>query len=143
MKYVHAVVGAELIETGDGRSDGERAGADHELVVLEPVRYPVRISDSDALPSDVDRRRGGVQPQSHPGGFQVRAGAVGEISPVRDFAGNVVGNAANGEVRVSVCDDDSDVAGGVELARAGRLRYPRRCRRRQLSASGGGLYGRA
>ena len=125
MKYVHAVVGAELIQTSDGRPDRERAGADHELVVVEPVRYPVLVSDGDALPGNVDRCRGGVQPQPHPGGFQVRVRSVGQVSPVLDFTGDVVGNAADGEVRIGVCDNNGDVAGVVELASAQRGRDTR------------------
>ena len=64
---MHAVVRAELVETGDGRADGEGAGADHELVVVDPVRCAALVSDGDALPGDVDGRRGGVQPQPHAG----------------------------------------------------------------------------
>jgi hypothetical protein len=35
---------------------------------------------------------------------------------VGDFSGDVVGDAADGEVRVGVGDDHGDLGGGVELA---------------------------
>ena len=38
----------------------------------------------------------------------------------RDLAGDVVGDAADREVRVGVGDDDGDLAAGVELAGAQR-----------------------
>ena len=44
--------------------------------------------------------------------------AVGEGLPGLHFAGEVVGDAADGEVRVGVRDHDGDVDGGVEFAGA-------------------------
>ena len=60
----------------------------------------------------------GVQAELHAGGFEVGVGAVGEVAPVGDLAGDVVGDAADGEVRVGVGDDDGDVGRGVEFAGA-------------------------
>ena len=73
---------------------------------------------------DVQAAGGGVQPQAHPGGFQVRGGAVGQVAPVRHFPGDVVGDAADREVRVGVRDDHADVGAGVELAGPQRGAYP-------------------
>jgi hypothetical protein len=78
------------------------------------------VAQRDPLPFDVDAGGGGVQPQLHAGRFQVGVGAVGEVAPVGDLAGDVVRDAANAEVGVGVGDDDGDVAAGVEFARAQR-----------------------
>ena len=61
-------------------------------------------------------RRDRVEVQPHPGCFEVGDGAVGEISPVRNVAREVVGDTADGEVGVGVGEDDIDLAGWVEFA---------------------------
>ena len=43
-------------------------------------------------------------------------GAVGEVAPVGDFAGDVVRDAADGEVRVGVGDHHGDLGSRVEFA---------------------------
>jgi prolipoprotein diacylglyceryl transferase len=63
---------------------------------------------------------GGVQPQPHPGRFQVRAGPVGQIAPVGDLAGDVVGDAADGEVRVGIGGHHRDVHARVQFPGAQR-----------------------
>jgi len=77
---------------------------------------PPGAGDEELAPAGIDPAGGGVQPQVHPGGFQVGGGAVGQVAPVRHLAGDVVGDAADGEVRVGVRDDDADLGAGVELA---------------------------
>ena len=111
-----------------GRTDGDGAGADDERVVgHDVVAAVVRCGRAGGAVGcgDVDAGGGGVQPQLHAGGFQVGGGAVGEVAPVGDLAGDVVGDAADGEVRVGVGDDDGDVgAWGRVRGRAGAALMP-------------------
>ena len=43
-----------------------------------------------------------------------------QVGPVGDFTGDVVGNAADGEVGIGVGDHHGDIGGGVEFAGAKR-----------------------
>jgi hypothetical protein len=70
------------------------------------------------LSGDVDLCSQGIEPQSHAGGFQVGVGAVREALPGGDLAGDVVRDAADGEVRVGVGDNDGHIDSGVEFAGA-------------------------
>ena len=74
----------------------------------------------DVVGVGVDSAGDGVEPQRHAGRFEVGDGAVGEVAPVGDLAGDVVGDAADREVRVGVGDDDGDLGGRVELPGAQR-----------------------
>ena len=112
--------GPERGEPGDGRADGDRAGADDQLVVGDQVLGPVRAGDEQLVAGGVDAAGGGVQPQPHPGRLQVGDGAVGEVAPVGDLAGDVVGDAADGEVRVGVGHHHGDLRARVDLACAER-----------------------
>ncbi len=76
------------------------------------------VTDGEVLSGDVDPRCEGVQAQGHAGGFEVGVGPVGEGLPRLDLAGEVVGDAADGEVRVGVRDDHRHVHRGVEFPRA-------------------------
>ena len=119
VQQVHPVGGAEGIragQPGDRRADWHGAGADDELVVAEDLLAAVGRGDQELAAGHVDPPGVGVGPQPHPGGFQVGDGAVGQVPPVGDLAGDVVGDAADGEVRVGVLQDHRDVRGGVELA---------------------------
>src|SRR5712691_4944658 len=116
---MHPVGGAEGIrpgQPGDGRADRERAGADDELVVAEQFLHAAGGGDQELASGHVDAAGGGAGPQPHPGGFEVGDGAVGQVPPVGDLAGDVVGDAADGEVRVDVGQDHGDLGGRVEFA---------------------------
>jgi hypothetical protein len=116
VQQVHAVGRAEGVQAGDRRADGDRAGADDELVVGDGVLGPVVTGDVQQAAAGVDRAGGGVQPQPHPGCFQVTAGAVGQVAPVADFPRDVVRDAADGEVRVGVRAHHGDLGRRVDLA---------------------------
>ena len=116
--HMHPIRRGERVEAGDAGVGRKRTGADDELVVGDLLLGPVLAADGEPLACDVDARGEGVQPQAHPGGLQVGGGAVGEGLPGLHFAGEVVGDAADGEVRVGVGHDDGDVDRGVEFAGA-------------------------
>ena len=44
------------------------------------------------------------------------ARAVGHVGPAGDFAGDVIGDAADGEVGIGVGDHHGELGGGVEFA---------------------------
>ena len=120
VQQVHAVIRAQRLQAADRGADRHRASTDDQLVVSKQLLMPAGAGDEELAASDVDPAGGGVQPQPHPGGFQVGGGAVGEVTPVGDLPGDVVGDAADREVRVGVRDDDADLGAGVELAGAQR-----------------------
>ena len=111
VQQVHAVAGPEAVEPGDRGAHGDGAGADDESVVVERSSSPSG-SGRDAVRGRVDAAGDGVEAQRHAGRFEVGEGAVGEVAPVGDLAGDVVGDAADGEVRVGVGDHDGDSARG-------------------------------
>lgn len=80
----------------------------------------VRAAHHQPSVGDVDGGGEGVGADLHAGGLEVVEGAVGEIAPVADFAGDVVGDAADGEVRVGVGHHHGDLAVRVEFAGAER-----------------------
>ena len=121
---MHAVIGAESVQAADRGPDRDRAGADDQLVVGEQFLMAAGAGDEELAAADVDPAGGGVQPQAHPGGLQVGGGAVGQVAPVRHLAGDVVGDAADREVREGVRDDHADLGAGVELAGPQRGAYP-------------------
>src|SRR5271165_6710738 len=94
-----------------------RSGADDELVVAEQFLTAPGGGGDELAAGNVDAPRGGVQPQPHPGGFQVSEGPVGQVAPVGDLTGQVIGDAADGEVRIGVRDDHGDIRARVEFAR--------------------------
>ena len=120
VQQVHPVGRPQRGEPGDRRADRDRAGPDDQLVVGDQVLGPVRAGDEELVAGGVDAAGGGVQPQPHPGRLQVGDGAVGEVAPVRDLAGDVVGDAADGEVRVGVGHHHGDIGARVDLAGAER-----------------------
>ena len=112
---MHAVGGAECVEAVDGRPDGHGAGADDQLVVVDaPFAAVGGRGRRGCWPATSMRGGAGVQPQLHPGRFEVGVGAVGEVAPVGDLAGHVVGDAADGEVRVGVGDHHGHLGGRVD-----------------------------
>ena len=116
---MHPVGGAEGVRSGqaaDRWPDRDGTGTDDELVVAEHLLAALGRGDQELAAGHVDPPGGGVGPQPHPGGFQVGDGAVGQVAPVGDLAGDVVGDAADGEVRVGVLQDHGDVGAGVEFA---------------------------
>jgi hypothetical protein len=100
VQQVHPIVGAE--RTGPGQAadrgpDRDRAGADDELVVAEQFLAALGGGDQELAAGHVDAAGGGIQPQPHPGRFQVADGAVGQVAPVSDLAGDVAGDTADGK----------------------------------------------
>ena len=123
VQQVHPVARPERSGPGqaaDRRPHRDRACADHQLVVAEQLIAAIGGSHQQLARAGVDSAGGGVQPQPHPGGFQVGDGAVGEVAPVGDLPGYVVGDAADREVRVGVRDDNGDLGAGIQLAGAQR-----------------------
>ena len=119
VQQVHPVARAQGLrarQAADRGPDRDRAGADDELVVAEQFLAAVGRADQELAAGHVDATGGSVQPQPHPGGFQVGQLAVGQVAPVGDLAGDVVGDAADGEVRVGVGQDHGDLRGRVDLA---------------------------
>jgi hypothetical protein len=130
VQQVHPVAETESIragQAGDGRADRDGAGADDELVVAEQFLATRGGGDQELASGYVDPPGGGVGPQPHPGGFEVGEGAVGQVAPVGDLAGDVVGDAADGEVRVGVLQDHRDVRGGAALIPASLPPIMTRC----------------
>ena len=125
VQQVHAIIRAQRLQATDRRADRHRAGTDDQLVVSEQLLMPLGAGDEELAARDIDPAGGSVQPEVHPGGFQVRGGAVGEVAPVRHLPGDVVGDAADREVRVGVRDDHADLGAGVELAGPQRGADPR------------------
>ena len=114
VQQVHPVSGAQSAGPGQARDRGpdrDRSGADDELVVAEQFLPAVGRREEELAAGHVDAAGGGVQPQPHPGSFQVGQGAVGQVAPVGDLTGQVVGDAADGEVRVSVLQHHRDLRG--------------------------------
>ena len=111
---------AQGVKPGDRRPDRDGAGADDELVVGHDVRRAVRPGQLERVAGHVDLAGGGVQAQPHPGCLQVGVGPVREVAPVGDLAGDVVGDAADGEVRVGVGHHHGDLGARVDLAGAQR-----------------------
>ncbi len=119
VEQVHAVARPERTgpgQAGDRGTDRYRAGADDQLVVGEQFLAAAGGCHQELAGGDVDPAGGGVQPQAHPGGFQISDAAVSEVAPVGDLTGEVIGNAADREVRVSISEHNGDVRAGVELA---------------------------
>ena len=116
VQQVYPVRRPELVQPADRRTHRDRAGADDQLVVGNDVLGAVRPGDGQLAAFHVDPAGGGVQPQPHPGGLQVGGGAVGEVAPVGDLAGDVVRDAADGEVRVGVRGHHGDLRARVDLA---------------------------
>ena len=115
VQQMHSVVDAEGVQAFDRWPHRHGAGPDDKLVVLDHRFTAVLCSHSEAPPADVDRGGEGVEAQFHAGGFEVGVGAVGEVAPVGDFARDVVGDAADGEVGVGVGDHDGHLSRGVEF----------------------------
>ena len=116
---MHPVGGSAGVRSGqaaDRRPDRDGTGADDELVVAEEFLAAVGGGDQEFAAGHVDAPGGGVGSQPHPGGFQVGDAAVGQVAPVGDLAGDVVGDAADREVRVRVSDHHGDIRTGVEFA---------------------------
>src|SRR5262249_53550484 len=91
-----------------------------QLVVADYFFCAIGPGDGELAGGGVDAAGGGVQPQPHPGGFQVRCRAVGQVAPVRHLTGDVVGDAADGEVRVGIRGDHGDVGAWVQFPGARR-----------------------
>ncbi len=112
---MHPVAGAEVVESGDPWRDRHGAGADDQRVVVERFLAAVGSGDDDAVGVGIDPAGGGVKPEGHAGVSEVVESAVGEVVPVADFAGDVVRDAADREVRVGVGQHDRDLGGRVEF----------------------------
>ena len=111
-----AVLRLKRVEAVDRRANGNCAGPDDQAVVVEELVLAGSIGDEHLLPFDLDAPGPGVQSQLQAGLFEVGDRAMGEAWPVGDLAGEVVGDAADREVRITVGDDDCHLAVWVELA---------------------------
>jgi hypothetical protein len=119
VQQVHPIVGSERVsaaQPGDGWAGAGGAGAHDQGVVGQLLWGAGGVEHAEGVLVDVDTGGAGVGEHPHAGGGQIGSGAVGEVGPVGDFSGDVVGDAADGEVRVGVGDDHGDLGGGVELA---------------------------
>jgi hypothetical protein len=119
VQQVHTVAGAKSTRPGkaaDQGADRDGAGADDEFVVAQQFLRAVGGCHQELACRDVDTAGGGVQSQPHPGRFQVSDGAVSQVAPVGDLPGEVVGDAADREVRVGIRDDHADIRTRVKFA---------------------------
>ena len=119
VQQVHPIGGAQGTRTGqaaDRGPDRDRAGTDDQLVVAEQFLLAAGGGDQELAAGHVDAPGSGIQPQPHSRGFQVGEAAVGQVAPVSDLTGEVVGDAADREVRVGVFQDHRDIGGRVQLA---------------------------
>ena len=119
VQQVHAIVGSERVsaaETGDGWAGADSTGADDQGVVGQLLWCAGGVEDVEGVLVDIDAGGAGVGEHPHAGGGQIGGGAMREVGPVGDFSGDVVRDAADGEVRVGVGDDYGDLGGGVEFA---------------------------
>ena len=100
------------------------AGARARRRCRRPVRRKTEVPrrrrrrDEQLAALDVDAPGDGVKAKAHAGRFQVGDAPVGQVAPVGDLARDVVGDAADGEVRVGVGHDHGDLGG------RGRARGP-------------------
>jgi hypothetical protein len=121
VKLMHAVCRAESIGTGQARDaggGGSCSGGHDEPVVADRFLISVGLGHRDRVRIGVDAGGKGAQSQGESGCFEVGLGAVGEVVPVGHVAGEVVGDAADGVVRVVIGDDNRDVSVRVELSGA-------------------------
>ncbi|EHC27308.1 hypothetical protein HMPREF1003_00597 [Propionibacterium sp. 5_U_42AFAA] len=116
VQQVDAVGGAEGVESGDRGTHGPGAGADHQRVVVDQGGGVVGSDGLELTGVDVDAGGARVEQQVQARGLQVGAGAVCQVVPVSDLAGDVVGDPADGEVRVGVGHHDGDLGRRVEFA---------------------------
>ena len=116
VQLVNPVRRSEAVQAADRRAHRDCPRADDELVVTDHVLGAVGGRDKQAAAGNIDPARRGVQPQGHPGGFQVGDGAVGEIAPVRDVAGDVVRDPADREVGERVGQHHGYLGRGIDLA---------------------------
>lgn len=120
---MHTIFRAEGVRSSqavDRWAGADGAGAHDQRVVGQFGGRAGGVEDVEGVLRDVDRRGAGVGEHAHAGGGQVVGGAVRQIGPVRHFPGDVVGDAADGEVGVGVGDDHSDLGAGVEFTDAQR-----------------------
>lgn len=119
MQQVHTIIGTECRWAGeavDRRSGADRSGTHDQCVVGQLGGCTGRVEDVEGVLIDVDRRRAGIGEYAHAGGGQIGRGAMGEVAPMGDLPGDVIGDAANGEVRIGVSDNDGDLRARVEFA---------------------------
>ena len=121
MQQMHTIVRAEGVRSGqtvDRWAGTDCAGAHDQRVIRQFRGRPGRVEDVEGVLGDVDSGGAGIGEHPHAGGGQVISGAMREVGPVRDLPGDVVGDAADGEVGVGVGDDHGDLGAGVEFADA-------------------------
>ena len=124
VQQVHPVASAESIRAGqaaDRRPDGHRAGAHHQLVVADSSSSPPSAEATSSLRAPGSIRRAVVSSRRL---IPVACrSAMLRWARLRQWVtspGDVVGDAADREVRVSVRDDHGDLGAGVQLAGAQR-----------------------
>ena len=100
-----------------GRTGTARCGRRACRSRAVPRRRPAVVTRS--FRPGTSMRRAVVSSRSRvPAASRLGDAAVGQVAPVGDLAGQVVGDAADGEVRVGVFEDYGDIGGRVELAGA-------------------------
>jgi hypothetical protein len=122
---VHPVGRAEGVQTGDRRPLWHSAGTDDQPVVADlRCRSAAVASAGDTPAGRVDRGHRGVGDQADPCRGQLGGAAVGQAAPVGHFAGDVVRDAADGEVRISVGEHHAHLRVPGKLARPQRRADP-------------------
>ena len=104
------------IETRNRRTDRFGSRRDEQLVVAELVLPAVGIRRRDRVRACVDRPGRVLQEQLDSGALELFGRSVRERAPVGNVAGEEVRQAADGEVRIAVCEEHGDVDAGIELA---------------------------
>ena len=128
VEKMHAVVRTETLgsaKTLELRPYRDGAGPDHERVVRQHLLSPSRTAEQDPVAGDVDPVGNGVETERDTRRLELADRPVCKRSPVGHLAGDVVGDAADGEVGVAVGDDHRHLGGPVELQRTKRRADPR------------------
>ena len=100
----------------DGRTDRHCPGADDQLVVGQEFLVALAVGDEELAALDVDATGHRVEAKLHAGRFEVGDGPMRQVAPVGDLTRDVIGDPADGEVRVGVGHHHGDFGAGVELA---------------------------
>ena len=120
VQQVDAVGRPEPLQAGDGGPGRHGAGGDDEAVVADGLLAPGGVGGGDLVRGDVDAPGGGVGEEANAERFEVCPAAMGEVVPVGDVTGDVVGDAADAEVWVGIGEHDGDRDADVELPGAQR-----------------------
>ena len=118
---MNTVRGTERVGAGeplDPGSDRQSAGADHKLVVADRLLTARAGGYEELVAFGVNPLSDRVEAQPHTGRFKIAERAVRELPPVGHLAREVVGDAADREVRVGVVENDVNLARRIEFSHA-------------------------